>query len=434
MVLLVIHLIILVLCLTLRITECSYSAISFFFVLSSSISFVIYVLKMRNVEKSFKLIIVSSFILRVLLVVVDVFISRLPEAGYDDESYYQTSLRLFNDNYAGLAGNVYGGFFSKILAVSYYFIGPSRFSAQYLNVLFYGIAIILFMRALIYFAVSQKKSKVCMLLMCFLPTAILHNSILRRETVIELCVCASIFFLSKWHANKRSSDSLWSIAFALFAGIFHTAFIFSPLILSLYYVLYDKNKLSASFSVKNSSKMAIVLVLLVIAGTSFLSLFANKFSYVDSMDDIYTATNRARGGSVYLAGYQVNNFGQLILFTPLKLFYFLFSPVPWMFRNAMDIISFFFDAMIYLTLLIKVVRREKTSITRLMLTEFIVLSIVFALGTYNSGTAIRHRFSVLPYLLVAYSLAKKRIRDGNVSKKDKKLTTSNIDNKERRLI
>lgn len=416
MFLVVIHLIAIAVCLVLKVLEVSTDTISFFFAIVSSIIFVIYATQLKGIQKQIKLMIIAGFLLRIILVVIDVFIIRLPETGYDDADFYRKSVWLYNNGYQNFSQNIYGGFFTKILSVSYYIIGPSRLSAQYINVLFFAIAMVLFAKALVNFNISSRNSAVVMFLICFMPNAILHNSILRRETIIELFVCGSIFFFSKWRKNARISNALLAILFMMFASLFHTVFIFGALILSLYLLLYNKQKERVSFSVKNMGKLSVMLVIVLMIGVSFLSMFNNKFSSLDSMDDVYTAANRARGGSVYLQGYEVNSVGQLILFTPLKLFFFLFSPVPWMFRNAMDIILFILDALVYIVLIVKVFSGQKTTVPKLMMTLFVTISIIFALGTFNSGTAIRHRFSVLPFLLVAYATSNEE-RDKRTRKK-----------------
>lgn len=427
------HLIAVAICLAMKIADVNSNVIGFVFVALSSISVSVYVIGAKDLGRWAKIAVLIGFVLRLVLVFIDVFITRLPDTGTDDDGFYRESLETFNNGTYDFSQNMHGNY-SGFLALTYFFIGSSRFAAQYTNVLFFAISAIVLLKAMCNFGVTEKNQRIPLLVLCFMPNSMLYNAILRRETIMELCICSSMFFLSRWHMNQRLPSAVLSVLFIALASLFHTAFIIGAPLLVIYYALYDKKKHAVSLSINNLGRMVILLICVLVIGTGFLSMWSNKFSSVNDMDDIYLVANRARGGSVYLADYQVNSIGQLVLFTPLKLFYFLFSPVPWMFRNVMDVVSFFLDAMIYLALLIKVLRGNKTDIARLMLTEFIALSIVFALGTFNSGTAIRHRFSVLPYLLVAYSLTEKRKQSSNDDERNNRSTTTDIDNKERRLI
>ncbi len=413
MTLLFYHLLIIAVCLIMKIFGAVDNSIGLVFVIMSSLAVVVYIVGLKNVDKKIKFILLLGFAARIILMIIDVFVARLVDAGTDDDGFYESSISIYNSNYAELSENVYGGTFPKILSIVYYIIGSSRFSAQYFNVLLYAISSILFLKTLINFKVSQKYLTIGMLIFCLLPNAMLNNSVLRRETAMELCICASLFYVSRWKKNKRISQAIFAVVFLALSALFHTALILGVPILVIFFTLYDKEKRAVSFSITKISKMLIILICVIVASLGFLSMWKNKFTSVSGLDDVYAATNRARGGSVYLEGYEVNSVGQLIMFTPLKLFYFWFSPVPWKFRGMMDIISFLLDVTIYIVLILKVLRAPKDSFSRLTLVIFILLSIVFALGTNNSGTAIRHRLSLLPFLLVSYSIVETKKEEMN---------------------
>lgn len=400
------HSILISVCLILKIIEIDVNTIGLIFTILSVVLTFIYIISLKRLDKRTKLLLILGFVLRIVAVIIDVFVTRLPDAGTDDDGFYNASLNLYNENYFGFSQDIYGGVFSKLLSLLYFFIGSSRLSAQYFNVLLSLIALIIIIRSLQNYRISKKNITVVALLMCLMPNAILVNSILRRETVIELCLALSIYWLSNWSHDNSIKNALLSIIMIMIASLFHTAFIFGALILIVYYTLYDRKRQRVYFSIKKTSKFIIILICAILAGISFLSLFNNKLTAVSDMDDIYSVASRSKGNSVYLENYKINNFGQLILFTPLKLFYFLFSPVPWRFRGIMDVVSFIFDVMIYIILIFKVFQYKKDSYSKLYLCMFILLSIVFAIGTFNSGTAIRHRFSLIPFLLISYSIAK----------------------------
>jgi len=63
-----------------------------------------------------------------------------------------------------------------------------------------------------------------------------------------------------------------------------------------------------------------------------------------------------------------------------------------------------FDSSVYLALAFNAFRRRRTirasSAGRCVFWSFLVLALVYAIGTSNFGTAIRHRVKVLPLLII----------------------------------
>lgn len=412
------HLMILSICLIFKIVNIENSFVGYFFIATSSLLVLFYITKIQGIGKSLKLILLLGFIIRIILVFVDVYLVRIVDAGTDDDGFYNASLDIYESDYRSISQNIYGGFFPKLLSIAYYFVGSSRIVAQYVNILLYVISSIIFLKTLINYDLSKRTSIIAMAIFCFLPIGALNNSVLRRETAMELCICLSIFYFSKWYVDKHLAYKLSAILFMALASLFHTAMIFAALFYAVYFSLYDDKKNKISFSINKMSKMIIVLICTILAGVGFLSLWNNKFTAVTDMDDVYVAASRARGGSVYLKGMEINSLGQLVIFAPVKLFYFLFSPVPWNFRGIMDIVSFLFDALVYLVLIVRVIRSQRDSASNLMMVIFVAMSIIFALGTYNSGTALRHRFTLMPFLLIGYSIVDDKRHKRTVIKKE----------------
>ena len=109
------------------------------------------------------LAILVGFIIRFVLVLVDVFWARLPDTGTDDDGFYRESLKAFNEGNYDFSQNMHGNY-SAFLSIAYFFIGSSRLSAQYLNVLFYAISVVALLRAMINLGISEKAQKMVLLI------------------------------------------------------------------------------------------------------------------------------------------------------------------------------------------------------------------------------------------------------------------------------
>lgn len=121
----------------------------------------------------------------------------------------------------------------------------------------------------------------------------------------------------------------------------------------------------------------------------------------------------AAGRAAYLSGVSFSNPILTLLFLPIRMLYFLYTPFLWMISSAIDIVGLF-DAILYIWVSIpmwkqiKEIRRKrnnKTSDDRFIFLLFITLIVIiamFAAVTSNYGTAIRHRCKLFPiFLLIA---------------------------------
>ncbi|WP_239733069.1 hypothetical protein [Mammaliicoccus sp. E-M26] len=82
-----------------------------------------------------------------------------------------------------------------------------------------------------------------------------------------------------------------------------------------------------------------------------------------------------------------------LIFKVKQEIYFMFKPFFWEIRNFADLIGFFNVFFILLGILIAVYVYRKTNNKRIIILLIMILMFyfVFALGTYNYGTALRHR-------------------------------------------
>ena len=101
----------------------------------------------------------------------------------------------------------------------------------------------------------------------------------------------------------------------------------------------------------------------------------------------------------------------IIRYIPYRIFQFLLSPVPWMWRGLKDAGVFLVDSMFYFTFLciwiplfIKT-KKENRLLFIVFSIQFFIVTIVFAHGTYTAGTAIRHRLKSLIILATVYILS-----------------------------
>jgi hypothetical protein len=137
------------------------------------------------------------------------------------------------------------------------------------------------------------------------------------------------------------------------------------------------------------------------------TLFA-KFNRVENVDDVFdVADSYSVGDSAYNIQIKTGNtFVDLVINTPIRMFLFIASPLPWQWRGLNDLIAFVFSALFYIYCYatarkaLKQNLEDKTLIIGL-LTICIASMLIFSWGVSNAGTALRHRDKfITDYLLL----------------------------------
>lgn len=382
--------------------------LALFVILINSIS-VIFAIFHLNITKKMALIILSGFLIRVICFYFDLncrSIFVLPNSGLDTESFALWAKNGF------LTGDyMRGGNYAKFISIWYFFFGIQRPIAQYVNILFYVSSSILMIRIFRILKLSISTQNLSLSLFSFLPNTIIINSILLRESAIVFFVTYSIFMFLKYLKFNKISYLLVSFILGIVGASFHSGVIGLIAGYGVVLILYNKNTKTIRLNKNSIFKLAAFLIFFFVLYSSFDSLFS-KFGNIENAQDIIdTADKYNAGGSAYSVGFSIGNpYLNMLVNTPFRMFYFLTSPLPWLWRNLTDIIAFLFSSLLYLYIIYQVFVSKKKKYLKNEVTNKILLIIciccvlVFAWGVSNSGTALRHREKFLTVFIILFAL------------------------------
>lgn len=373
------------------------TVISILFITIISFDIICYILTLKC-KRSIKNILLLALLIRIIFLIIDIYFFRLPHAGQDDDGFYKYAMLMYSN---GFTLNSYGGLYTAFIYLLSRFIGTCRLGLQFTSVVCSMISFIVINHILSLNKINEKTSYKMLLILCFLPNFIFLNSILRRESIMFMFTILSIFEFVKWINNRNILFSLLSLFFAVVSSLFHSALIFSMLPFLIYFTLYNHDKKKVVFNGIGNIKIILLIFIVLFFGIFYIKNFNTKFGFIDGMDSIYNKVNYTWGNSAYLTNYKVDSLKGLILFAPLKFIYFLFSPMPWNLRGIVDLFSFLLDSMIYLYLFVICIKRHKNAIGNCMFYSFLITTLIFSIGTFTSGAAIRHRYSIIPLLAVS---------------------------------
>ncbi len=392
-----------------------------------------------------KHIVIGSFILRIAVLLWDVYarnIYILPNSEGDAEWYH-----IIGERYAfgSLANEVNLNRYSYYVGLLYKFIGSQKLTAQFLNVFLAICSIIIIYKILCLLNIDSDIRVRTMLVAAFLPNLIMITTFMLQESVIAFLSISSFYYFIRWWNGRNYVNILFALILSAAASVLHMG----GLIVGL-------GALVSIFLVNKDRKLAITplrIGLMIVAGfvgvyllTTQGDLFLAKLGGDISAESIVeNASLKESGGGVYNIGISgLPPSVDLIVNTPIRMVYFIFSPLPWMWRGVNDIIAFVGSTIFYIVVIyfaIKAIRRrpakaiDDSKLLSVLISLIIILimaTIMFGWGTSNSGTALRHREKFTYLFIVLFAVSQEIIF--RVNKQNEKNSIDNSSGLQRRKV
>lgn len=354
-------------------------------------------------EGKYKNILLLGLILRLVILFADTY-HWFPvlHSGADTEMFHSIALR--NQIYEEQR-NITN--YTPFLTFLYSITHSSRIIAQYFNLIM-GISILFLVREILEMLDIEKKvAIISMFLLSCMPNFVIFSGILLREAWVEFFVMLSVYFFIRWFKYGNIYNIPLCLGSVLLASYMHSG----TLVLIMGYILaftsYNPQTEHVQFS-RNTIAFMMIAVIIVVALGSNSEMFTGKFNNVESSEDLLdTVNHKSKGKSAYLTWIKADSLWMGFIFSPLKMLYFLFSPLPTGWRGMGDIIAFAIDSSFYIFLCWNIVRsyklNNKFGSMKLFLLIGLTFSVfVFAFGTFTAGTALRHRAKLLPMLTILY--------------------------------
>ena len=263
--------------------------------------------------------------------------------------------------------------------------------------------------------------------MALFPNLIRFSSYFaNREPMLMLFMLLYLKYSYRYYEDCKLGSLLLSILFLIPAMILHTSMI-AMMALTVLIILTRKSRIA-------SSKIGILAKIVLAAGMVMVFAYmlvndigTEKFGVSGGVELSIAGISRvgnmsAQGRAAYLQGFTSKNPWMLLLYLPVRIVYFLFTPFVWMVSEAVDLLGLF-DALLYMFLTVYVFKKmraqrrtpEKSRADRfviLLLLLLIIMVTMFAAVTSNYGTAIRHRCKLFPIILliIVDELQKRKVR------------------------
>ena len=166
------------------------------------------------------------------------------------------------------------------------------------------------------------------------------------------------------------------------------------------FIFYDRQKNKIKMNALNIACMTTAFIVFLV----FIGSEAGQ-------EYIQKTNAETGGGSAYLTNLKVETPIEFLFAGPIKAVFLVYSPMPWLVRNPMDIITLLLDSSLWIYTTYLFVKNYKTIDSRykLLMLCIILGGFVYGMGTLNTGTAIRHRNKLMAFTLVLMMAIKNKV-------------------------
>lgn len=339
-------------------------------------------------------------------------VARIIHSGADSEGFYSTAVQISRD-LSLLSEDVYGDTFTKLFGLLFHLIGPSRIFAQYTNALLGLTVALLVYSILCELNVGHRSTFWVMALAALLPNSLMLSAVFLRESVMAALIAASLLYFVRWFNGGGPLRIILAVLLVIAASAFHAGVVTVAVGYMFIALFYKRQQQRFRFGAQSLPYFLVFAAILGVTVLQYPDVFLGKFEQFESEAELVNAANYRWGGSTYLTGLVVEDYGDLIRYGPLRALYFLAAPMPWDFRGLFDALTFIFDSLFYLGALFLAVRnlrniQDRKSMVLALLVIIALAALVFGAGVSNAGTALRHRYKLLAVFLTLAALAMDR--------------------------
>jgi 4-amino-4-deoxy-L-arabinose transferase-like glycosyltransferase len=382
-------------------------------------------------------IIVVAYLVRAALVFVQHNLFPLIGSNADAGVFEHNAWRFAVSGVGGWILNFSGGayFYSWLCAIPYLVFGRNPAVLQLINVLFGTLVVYNVYRISKQLGVRDNTARAAAWVAAFFPTAVNYSAVILREALVACLLTSGVYFLLVWKKDQRILSFVRSALLLGLAATLHTGLV-AVLVLVVVYLAFSAMRRAAQMEPGASIKAVLLgiltIFLLYFMHSRGLGSHAGHMSGATPLgadtsalleEQAVVANEQAR--ATYVTGSDVRSIGAIVVSIPKRMLYFLLAPFPWQMTTMTDMLGVV-DSLLYLILLIALLRLRRAAWRggelRLVLGIAAVTVLVFAIGTGNYGTAIRHRAKIAPLLIccAAYAFEERRgsrrdVRPGNLS-------------------
>ncbi|GAA0275977.1 glycosyltransferase family 39 protein [Halobacterium noricense] len=346
--------------------------------------------------------ITGAFLFRLAFIIVDSVVGFLPtvpiSSGHNRRAI-DLATAWSNGQFVGALGDVTTMriVMAHLLAPFYVVLGHSPVVGRI------GIALVSLLVGYLVFKLARhvtdyRTSVLAASIVLFWPTIVYRSVVIQREVVLVVVMLTFLWAAVQW----LDSVTLRTAAIAFLATAATFALRRENLVLIVAMVGFVS-------LVKSRDKP--YLTGLTLLSVPFLAFFALNFETFTGHGSTLSpaalesfAYGRAHGDAVYLMGLHYDTWLDIILYAPMKVLYFLFTPFPWHIQSVTELfVGMSALALLVATLFVRrgiAILHDRPYYLGLLLSYFLTGVVTYSIIEMNYGAAVRRRIQFIPILLL----------------------------------
>lgn len=255
-----------------------------------------------------------------------------------------------------------------------------------------------------------------MLLFALLPSSVVISSVTLREAYQLLAVHLVVYAALKIHLSRSRVHWVLLLTGVALMGALHGALFVAGSAIAVITLLFSCINRGDPYSLVKSGLILFVLFLLAYAGSALFieTMFNAKLGLGEALQARQDSWQQSARAS-YSTPIKIRSDADLLFFVPVALFQYLFQPFPWRVSTALDW-ALMLENSLRLFLLYKVAdalyflpHQEKMRVA-FVFAAYLVIETIWAVGTINWGTAVRHHIPAFGLLLLASFACPKKFK------------------------
>ena len=368
--------------------------------------------------------ILLGFFLRLIIAIWNGFFG--PSIGADGDAllFHDIAVEVSRFGVFDTKFNI-GWIYSYFLGIIYFITTlNSIFLGSILSCLAWLASALILNQSIKLIGVQQKYRNRALILYALIPSSILFTSVTLREVYQLLFV--NLLFFSSLKILLESNQKFWFLILlsSFCMGALHFGLVLYGILGALITLYFT--------SIKGGKIFSMELILFYIPILSiFLYLGINLFDQIvpfDFEDGLAAAVQTYQSGhneTRAMYGYkpEIEGLLGLIIFIPISLFQYLLEPMPWKIATGLDL-ALFFENIIRLILIVFAlknfftVKSDLKTVLVYSILMFFALEILWALGTVNWGSAVRHHIPAMGILMIiGICFLDPKLRSNKINKK-----------------
>lgn len=349
--------------------------------------------------------ILIGFLFRLLVAIWNGFFG--PSIGADGDAmlFHEIAVEfsrfgLFDTKYA--IGWVYSIFLGGI----YFLTIDSIFLGSFISCLAWLISAVLIDKTIKLLGVNKKQRDLALLIYAIIPSSILFTSITLREVYQLLFINLLIYGSLSVLLTKKIKFWFIILISGLGMGVLHFGLILFGILGAILTFYFTSIRGGRIFSLE---LIIFYMPLLILLGATGNYLFVELVPF-DFSDGLAAAVQTYQAGhnearAMYTYKPEIEGLLGLFLFMPISFGQYMLEPMPWKIATLLDLALFvenlFRALLIFLGIqsIFKVKKDLKPTLTFLVM-MFFALELMWAVGTVNWGSAVRHHIPGMGLLVI----------------------------------